>query len=40
VLRGKGLDLDDEDVAELDEGLSRIGNAQEHLEKLIARLRH
>lgn len=38
-LRGKGLDLDDEDVAELDEGLSRIGSAQEHLEKLIAGLR-
>jgi hypothetical protein len=38
VLRGKSLDLDDDDLVELDEGLSRIKNAQEHLEKLIARL--
>jgi hypothetical protein len=39
VLEGKSLDLDDGDVGELDDGLSRIRNAQEHLTKLTERLR-
>jgi hypothetical protein len=38
VLQGKSLDLDDVDLAELDEGLSRIKNAQDHLAELIQRL--
>jgi hypothetical protein len=38
LVRPKALALDDDDVTELDEGLSRIKNAQEHLGELIKRL--
>jgi hypothetical protein len=38
VLRGKSLDLDDADLAELDEGISRISNAHTLLDALVKRL--
>jgi hypothetical protein len=38
VLRDKSLDLDDDDLAEVDEGLNRIKNAQDLLTALIERL--
>jgi hypothetical protein len=38
VLEGKSLDLDDADLAELDEGLSRIKNAHDRLDALVKRL--
>jgi hypothetical protein len=37
-MHGRGLDLDDGDVADIEEGLSRIRNAQEHLQARIGQL--
>jgi hypothetical protein len=37
-IQGKTLVLDDDDIAELQEGIDRIQNAHEHVLQLIARL--